>query len=693
MKLQRMEMQDFRLYRGIQEVSFAADPHKNVTVIYGANGGGKTTLLNAFLWVLFGVFSDDVQQQSQIINDDTWASTPVGNFAEARVTLQFENDGMDYVLTRSVKCNKEGVDAPQDPQAPIVNLAFTDRSGKNKQVGNPEEAIDQILPRRLKDFFFFNGERIENLVRPDAYQEIEAAIKTLLGLEVFERASLRHLPDARKKLAAELSKVGDTQVNKLVADETRLGEQLAMAQEEKELLDRNVKAMEGDVDAIDRELENLAATKELQLRRSSLEREHIASLRRESEARESRDKIVNDLGFLAFIPDLMKKVALTSASLREKGQIPTPLKRQFVDDLLEKGVCICGTSLVDGELAHSHVAEWRVTAGIQEVEESWTTLAAGVRRCVEEREELAEKLDRLQLQIAEEVSDRSRTAEELSDVTTRLIGSDSQNVLDLETKRIRLKDDIRRATLKVGAKNGEISSLESQIKDIQNQLRKANATSEKAKVAKDRVAAVEDVLAAMKTILELRTQAVRSELNQRIKSTYESIAIKNYEPELTEDFTLELWQGAEGANRSRVPMSTGENQILSLSFVGALAATARDKSDQQGNSDSMLDTLGGVFPVVMDAAFGSLDNNYRRDVASALPKLAPQIIVLVSKAQGEGPVAEELADHVGATYVMTVHTKLDDAKAEKIQLGEKAFDYVVSGADGNYTELVNVGGN
>ena len=130
-----------------------------------------------------------------------------------------------------------------------------------------------------------------------------------------------------------------------------------------------------------------------------------------------------------------------------------------------------------------------------------------------------------------------------------------------------------------------------------------------------------------------------------------------------------------------------------LSFVGALAAIARDRTNDPKKDSGLLDSMGGVFPIVIDAAFGSLDNNYRRDVAKALPKLAPQIIVLVSKAQGEGPVADEIAPHVGATYVMAVHSKRVDVPSEKIDLGGKDYDYVVPASDSNRTELLKVRGS
>ena len=53
MKLIRAKFQNFRLLRDL-ELEFASDPDKNLTVIRAANESGKTTILHALQWALYG---------------------------------------------------------------------------------------------------------------------------------------------------------------------------------------------------------------------------------------------------------------------------------------------------------------------------------------------------------------------------------------------------------------------------------------------------------------------------------------------------------------------------------------------------------------------------------------------------------------------------------------------------------------
>ena len=53
MKLLRAKFQNFRLLRDL-EIDFSSDPDRNLTVIRAANESGKTTILNALQWALYG---------------------------------------------------------------------------------------------------------------------------------------------------------------------------------------------------------------------------------------------------------------------------------------------------------------------------------------------------------------------------------------------------------------------------------------------------------------------------------------------------------------------------------------------------------------------------------------------------------------------------------------------------------------
>ena len=54
MKLYKLTLNNFYRYYGEQKIVFSTEKDKNITVLRGENGTGKTTLLNAFYWVMYG---------------------------------------------------------------------------------------------------------------------------------------------------------------------------------------------------------------------------------------------------------------------------------------------------------------------------------------------------------------------------------------------------------------------------------------------------------------------------------------------------------------------------------------------------------------------------------------------------------------------------------------------------------------
>jgi DNA sulfur modification protein DndD len=181
---------------------------------------------------------------------------------------------------------------------------------------------------------------------------------------------------------------------------------------------------------------------------------------------------------------------------------------------------------------------------------------------------------------------------------------------------------------------------------------------------------------------------MRRRLDAELKEVFGKITIKRYVPRLSETFELALFQDVGGVELA-VPKSTGENQILSLSFVAAVSKLAREIRRERRAEGSPVEDAG-TYPIVMDAAFGSLDQNYQREVSRALAQMAPQLVVLVSKSQGLGQVVHELMPYVSHLGVVVTHTTVEQDVSDDIELEGIAYPYIRSAAEADHAELKEI---
>ncbi|MGI5485409.1 AAA family ATPase [Microtetraspora malaysiensis] len=686
MKLVSIELQNFRPYEGRQKIEFAAGPERNVTVIYGTNGGGKTTLLNAFTWGLYGFLSEDVEFRDQLINSTVWHNSSEGSLVAASVAIEFEHQGTTFTVRRTVEAHKRGAMQPQ-PRPELVMLK-RNPDGSTVNVANPSGNINRILPERLSRFFFVNGERIEGLAKQEAYAEIQDAIKTLLGLEVVERA-VTHLPKVSQRLRKLIKADGEAQEK--VSQITREVDEIDKEVEEKKArereLFREIQLIGDEVKALNLRLTQLSGAKELQHKRYRIEhRQGIVKESLQSEERARAESLAKH-GFLSFISGLPAKISDICERLRQRGELPAPLKATFIEDLLAEGTCICGTHLREGSPERERLEAWRSRAGLAEVEAAWNSLKGAIDTVGDQREQFLDGLMRVDEKIAELEEESRQLVADLSQVSNDLKNAPTEDVAETEARReelIRSQNERNRALGDVTARLEALASSRAEKEDL---VRRLEIKDEASQRTLRRMDAVQEAEGALSEILALLSDGVRNRLDTRLQQLFGEVALKNQTPELTPGFQLELWANIHG---QRVPAtkSTGENMLLSLAFVGALAGEARIA----GAGGAFFEGVGGDFPVVMDAVFGNLDEDYRRAVAKFLPELTPQVIVLTSKAQAGSVVEQELKPRIGKQYVIATHTTkagLGQATEELILNGQ-AYPYQVIGSDRDGAKLMEV---
>ncbi len=682
MKLISLEMLNFRQFRGHQEIVFPSDDGRNVTVILGDNGSGKTTILNAFIWTLFDEFTDDLQQKERVINDGVWAEADEGSKVEAYCQVMFEHRGSVYTVKRSIM-SEVGAAAAQGGRAKTkLTLKVKDSTG-NTEVRNPTDVIEGILPPRLYRFFFFNGERIDRLAEESAFREIEEATKTLLGLEVLERAQ-RHLRKVGESFDTELQSVGSTEQRELSEEleaERALKEGLAVRRDEAQ---KEEQAAEERRRKIGKQLKDLEEAKELQSRRERLEQERKLAIGAIEKAGIDRDRAVASSGFHALLEPLAERAAERVGALESKGELPAPYKESFIDELLETGECVCGRHLIAGEEPYESVVKYRASAGVGETEEALIRIKAHTAYAREAKERVLEELSQTRSVEAEATSKELQCVEELNEISRQLNGFPSADISKLEDSYEKAVLMGKEAFSRKDQVEKEIEACLSRCEQLGRRLQEAEIKSEKAALAMKRSKVSYEAATGAQTIFNTLKDNVRSRLDSKVKETFAEISYKDREPSINEEFELTLFDTSDGKRRLPSVKSTGENQILSVSFVGGLASLAREFEEANQDGDQVEELVrgrGGIYPVVVDSPFGSLDTDYGRDVARLLPQLTPQTVILMSDKQASSEVLEELMPRVNSAYAITYFTT-KEGKDEDRAFAGREYAYRRSTKDG-----------
>lgn len=83
MKIKSIELNNYRLYYGKNIVVFPNGNNKNLHLISGENGFGKTTFLHSLLWCLYGRLMSDVDETfRKDISNGGYNATLIANLNE-----------------------------------------------------------------------------------------------------------------------------------------------------------------------------------------------------------------------------------------------------------------------------------------------------------------------------------------------------------------------------------------------------------------------------------------------------------------------------------------------------------------------------------------------------------------------------------------------------------------------------------
>jgi DNA sulfur modification protein DndD len=232
MKIHKINLTDFRIYKGENIISFNPNSERNISLIAGRNGYGKTTFLTSLIWVFYGKMMSEVEDKYR--ND----IKSVGGYDKFLKTLlnrevksDFDNKSIDKAKL-FVEIELRDISIPSIPcKSVVIKRSYDFKSNKEelkifidgleneltKEVGYEVFINDFILPREIAKFFFFDAEKIVSLAEAKTKEELKnlsRAYSEVLGIKKYE--------DLKKNLESLISKLkrtgaSPTQQTKLVS--------------------------------------------------------------------------------------------------------------------------------------------------------------------------------------------------------------------------------------------------------------------------------------------------------------------------------------------------------------------------------------------------------------------------------------------------------------------------------------------
>ncbi len=687
MRLTSIKLCNFRSFYGkTPEIILANGDIRNTTMIYGSNGAGKTSILNGFTWVLYEKFSAAFASTEQLVNKRAIAESQPGQPVECSVEIGWEHENIRYRAKRGCRVYKNQSDLIETGKTQLTMWLGGDDGQWKIPNQLPEEIITQILPLSLHQYFFFDGERIEEIVRSHNKAEIAEAIRIFLGVEVIE-LSIKHLKEAKKSLETEFKNIGDSETKQLLTKQQKQELEIETINKRQTEINQELEYQQVFKKEVSNKLRELSAVKELQEKRQNLESQRN-SLRSElKKTRENLKKVISARGYTVLLTETTAKFREIFIDLKKRGELTAGISREFVNDLLNTGRCICGADLREGTHTHFHVKNLMRKAGSSTVEETAIRMSAQVDEIDKQAVAFWEEADREQLRIQQLRENLNQVELELTTIEEQLRKDPNEEISNLQKRLDEIESKIDELNREQGANHQELSHLKISMDTLIKQISKQKQNEEKQFLAQRRINATQDAIERLSEVKNRQENQFRLQLEQRVQEIFSEISFTPYIPKISENYELSLVENTTGIE-APVAASTGENQILSLSFIASIIDKVREWSEKK---KMMMVPDSSTFPIVMDSPFGSLDANSRRHIARTIPKLANQLVVLVTKTQWRIEVEEEIVDKIGKEYVLVYYSSKPNCEQDFIELHGERYSLVRQSLNGfEYTEIVEV---
>lgn len=621
MLLKSIKLTNFRQYKSAF-IEFSTDAVKNITLITGEMGSGKTTLEQAFRFVLYGYseFDNDI-----LANTTALEKCNIGENVTAEVKLDFKFKKRNYSLTRSRTYHKQTFDKIVSVGDSKISVLETDTNGNSKPM-NQFDAVSlimQLIPYDLADYFFIDGEKIEKMtknIKDDKKQEdFIKVVKSMLGLNyLFD--SIKHITKANNEYKKQLLKLGGDDANSIQDKIEEIEDSLINIKSEISDLEDQKEKYREESEELNKIIQQFAEAQSQQLRYHKL----IDSINKakKDEYSVKQDVFRTDRSFAFYIaaPLMLKaKKMLIVENIQEVG-IPN-LHGSTLEYLLHEKRCLCGRELNEGSVEFnslknqmSHVPPHSISKSVNEFQKYISSnvdyysitkdlianailksvnFDENLRKMIDERDEISTKLDKIEK--AAEAKTRYDFVMKQFHGIYRTIGMKTQETTQLEATKKKLEDEFQRLTYNIVASN-KYKRYSVYAEELNRRL--TLHLNEKESI--------------------IRKQ-LESQMNENLALAYKD----GFQVKIDNNYHIKV-NAVHSFYGSTLDKSTGQWLTIIFSFIASVMKMTRDISQNQ-NPDNIEE-----YPLILDAPFSTIDSKFVEKISEVLRTTSRQLVLFIN---------------------------------------------------------------
>jgi DNA sulfur modification protein DndD len=640
LKLEKIYLKNWKCYQE-QTIKFNLDTDKHIWIVFGQNGFGKTSILEAILWCLYG---NDIFSREEILERFNRIEERKKPNLEILIQLTFKQGSSTYYISRSAKRIVRG----KTPYAEVEEVTFSEDGTNNK--GDVRERIEALLPKSCKDFFFFDGVEIKRYAKLTQTEETRRAIERILGIP-----ELRNLRDdaklALKQLEKKLDEIAENnQVLKKVRGD------IYNIQEEIEIKIGQLQRAEEDYEAAQEILDGhkirANQIEDLRSKLNEISRLENEKKRLQNDLNNAEKQIENTLKqapiplMLEFVNEMVDDLQSQSIiKARRSGSVAQ------LRNLLKSDICLCGRCIDEDardyiikQLEQIESSEQLTREALEKdnLRQRLESLASykipNLNELLLSRDGIQNNIDEVQQAIDRLKKETQGTKqEEVKEIWNKVL--DQTKVVNEKEKKIEyLNRDIEQLRNKEGELRRKMEQLAVHDQETAN-------LTQQVKLARGLHQAADKLISWRIEQCKQTIESQTSEIHRRVTNKpdeYVGIQIQ-------QDYTLGI-KNANGSILNPEMLSAGEKEALAFAFIAGLNVAS-----------------GKAAPLMMDTPFGHLDNQHQKNIVNSLPILPSQVIVLATDRDFPDHLLQALRPYVAEIHQIRRLGATEDASVVEVE--------------------------